>query len=164
MDANLLATIIDNRRSLSSSTRAIWWVRRDLRINNNRALEAASLGRRVVIPVFVLDPRLEGPESEKRTHFLNSGLESLNSDLRKLGSRLFIKSGDPRLILPELSRALNAPIFAEEDFTPDASRRDRDVGLSADLNLVGGLTVFHPEEILTDQGGPYKVYSAYRNK
>ena len=164
MDANSLATIVDNRRSLSSSRRAIWWVRRDLRINNNRALEAASLGRRVVIPVFVLDPRFEGPESEKRTHFLNSGLESLNSDLRKLGSRLFVKSGDPSLILPELSRALNAPIFAEEDFTPYARRRDRDVGLSADLNLVGGLTVFHPEEILTDQGGPYKVYSRYRNK
>ena len=164
MDVKSLGTIGDSRRSLNSSNRAIWWVRRDLRINNNRALEAASLGRRVVVPVFVLDPRLEGGECEKRTHFLNSGLESLNSDLRKLGSRLFVKSGDPSVILPELSRSLDAPIFAEEDFTPYAKKRDRDVGFSADLNLVGGLTVFHPEEVLTDQGGPYKVYSRFRNK
>jgi deoxyribodipyrimidine photo-lyase len=114
--------------------------------------------------VFVLDARFERSESEKRKRFLYGGLQTLDSDLRKLGSRLFVKSGDPRRVLPEMSRSLNAPIFAEEDFTPFSRRRDQGIGSGTELNLVGGLTVFHPEEVLTDQEGPYKVYSRYRKK
>lgn len=149
---------------MSPASKAIWWIRRDLRINNNRAVEAASVGGRLVVPVFVLDSRFSSSESEKRKQFLYAGLKSLDLDLRKLGSRLFVKSGDPERILPELAHSLKASIFAEEDFTPYARRRDRNIGSGTDLNLVGGLTVFHPEEVLTDQGGPYKVFTRYRKK
>ncbi|MEI6666137.1 MAG: deoxyribodipyrimidine photo-lyase, partial [Chloroflexota bacterium] len=36
---------------------AIWWIRRDLRVDDNVALDTATeLGHGTVIPLFVLDP------------------------------------------------------------------------------------------------------------
>ncbi len=149
---------------MSSSGTAIWWIRRDLRLNNNRALEAAAHDGRTVVPVFVLDPRFKASQSDKRMQFLYSGLRSLDADLSALGSQLIVKSGDPTRVLPELSRSLEAPVFAEEDFTPYARARDQQVASAAELNLVGGLTVFHPEEVLTERGGPFKVFSRFKTK
>ncbi len=149
---------------MNSTGKAIWWIRRDLRLNNNRALEAASLGGREVVPLFIIDPRFSRRESEKQNRFLYSGLQSLDSDLRKLGGNLVVESGDPMQIIPRLSQTLNAPVFAEADFTPYAKRRDRAVAAEVNLSLVGGLTVFHPEEVLADHGGPFKVYSSFRKK
>ena len=51
---------------------AIWWIRRDLRMSDNQALAAALHQAEVVIPVFILDPKLlESPlVSQQRLAFL----------------------------------------------------------------------------------------------
>ncbi len=55
---------------------AIWWIRRDLRLSDNQALAAALHQAEVVIPVFILDPKLlESPlVSQQRLAFLFDGL------------------------------------------------------------------------------------------
>ncbi len=50
---------------------SIWWIRRDLRLADNQALQAAMNNSRLVLPVFILDPKLLDSEwnSERRSWF-----------------------------------------------------------------------------------------------
>ena len=78
----------------------IWWARRDLRLEDNQALNAALHEGSGVLPVYILDDCLLAKPAEKRHGFLLAGLRALDEDLRRLGSRLIIRRGDPLVELP----------------------------------------------------------------
>ena len=84
----------------------ILWFRNDLRLADNRALIAAAALGRPVIPIFILDD--EAPGKWKRggasRWWLHGSLESLASSLEKIGSRLILRRGDTRDILPKLAK------------------------------------------------------------
>ena len=63
---------------------AIWWIRRDLRLKDNQALMAALSSANLVVPVFVLDPKLINStnSSARRLAFLYNGLSDLDEQLR----------------------------------------------------------------------------------
>ncbi len=139
---------------------SIWWIRRDLRLTDNAALHAA-LTAGAVLPVFVLDPAFSAP-SPRRRDFLYEGLAALDQDLRSRGSYLVIRSGRPVDVLRSLFDELKADaIFAEEDFTPYARKRDALIAKILPLQLVAGQTVHHPKTILKPDGRPYTVYTPY---
>jgi deoxyribodipyrimidine photo-lyase len=142
----------------------IWWLRRDLRLADNQALSAALAAARNVVPVFVLDPSLlsslySGP---KRVAFLLAGLRALDDDLRQRGGRLIIRQGDPVRALSEVMAGSGASaIFAEEDVSPYARRRDARVGQALPLRLTGGLSVHPLGSVCKQDGRPYTVYTPY---
>jgi deoxyribodipyrimidine photo-lyase len=143
---------------------ALWWVRRDLRLGDNQALAIALGQAGQVLPVFVLDPGLlRSPYvGEMRLAFLYAGLRALDADLRRRGSCLLLRSGDPVQVLAELLRETGAgAIFAEEDYSPYARRRDRRVTEVLPLHLTPGLTVHHPAETVKADGAPYTVFTPF---
>jgi deoxyribodipyrimidine photo-lyase len=145
-------------------TKAIWWVRRDLRLNDNQALTAALANAEHVIPVFVLDPvLLDSPDAgEKRVTFLFGGLRKLDADLRARGSRLIVRRGEPQAQLKALlSETGVTDIFAEEDFAPYALRRDTCVAEALPLHLTGGVTVRPPGTVLKTDRAPYTVFTPF---
>jgi deoxyribodipyrimidine photo-lyase len=142
----------------------IWWVRRDLRLTDNPALQAALDSKQAVIPVFILDHKLiESPNaSEKRLGFLWGGLKHLDQDLRARGSRLIIRSGPPTQALRKLITENDTKqVYAEADYSPYARQRDEQVARQLPLDLVGGSSLSHPEAIRKPDGQPYVVYSPY---
>ncbi len=141
--------------------KAIWWIRRDLRLRDNAALHAA-LTHGDVIPVFVRDPHLGGAISARRQSFLWDALKSLDTDLRTKGSRLIFRSGTPEAALTQLMRETGATtIFAEEDYTPYARKRDEQIAQSLPLKLVQGQLVHHPLAALKADGTPYTVFTPF---
>jgi len=143
---------------------AIWWIRRDLRLTDNQPLAAALGHADEVIPVFVLDPALLASPfvGSKRIAFLLEGLRSLDSDLRALGSRLILRRGDPWTELAALRDESGAEaIFAEEDISPYARRRDARVAKDLSLQLVCGLTVHPVGAVLKSDGEPYTVFTPF---
>ncbi len=146
-------------------TTAIWWIRRDLRLHDNQALQAALVSANSVIPTFVIDPNLiQSPNvGPKRLDFLWQGLRVLDEDLRSRGSRLILRFGDPLTELTRLRQESSAnAIFAEEDMTPYARRRDRAVAAALPLHLVGTPTVCHPDLVLKADGSPYTVFTPFK--
>ena len=145
-------------------TTAIWWVRRDLRLNDNDALRAALEHDRGVVPVFVLDPALLGASdvSAKRVAFLIGGLRALDADLRTHGSRLIIRRGDPAAELVRLAAETGAEsLYAEADPWPYGRRRDAAIAAQLPLRLVPGLTV-HPFDLtLKADDTPYSVFTPF---
>jgi deoxyribodipyrimidine photo-lyase len=144
---------------------SIWWIRRDLRLTDNQALSAALAQSERVLPVFVLDPLLLASPyaAPQRTAFLFAGLHSLDQDLRQLGSRLIIRKGEPVETLSALMSESSAiSIFAEEDISPYARRRDAKMQDALPLQLTGGLTVHPIDSVLKKDGRPYTVYTPFR--
>ena len=143
---------------------ALWWIRRDLRLNDNDALTAALQQAHRIVPVFILDPLLvDGPTSAaKRTSFLLDGLRSLDVDLRARGSRLIIRRGRPVEELYRLAADTKATaIFAEEDFSAYARRRDNAVAAALPLILSGSSTIRPPGVVMKGDGSPYTVFTPF---
>ena len=144
---------------------SIWWIRRDLRLTDNQALAAAVNVSAEIIPAFILDPTLlNSPNSSKnRIAFLFDGLRSLDADLRARGSRLIVRQGKPRDQLAQLMADSGATaIFAEEDYSPYARRRDAAVAQTLPLTLTAGQTVRHPTAIEKKAGGTYTVFTPFK--
>jgi len=143
---------------------AIWWVRRDLRLADNQALHAAMQHADEVLPMFILDDRLLESEwvGEKRIAFMLGGLKSLDQSLRERGSILIIRHGNPREELARLMEETGATgIFAEEDYSPFARKRDEEINASLPLTLVHGLIGHPPGTIRKSDGDPYVVYTPF---
>ncbi|MGW8224470.1 MAG: cryptochrome/photolyase family protein [Anaerolineales bacterium] len=143
---------------------SIWWIRRDLRLTDNQALSRAISSARSVIPVFVLDQKLTNSPftGSKRLSFLFNSLAELDADLKKKGSRLVIRRGDPAEVLAGIVKESGAKqIFAEADFSPYALSRDERVAGQLPLELVAGPCLSHPESLLNREGKPYKVFTPY---
>ena len=121
----------------------LWWIRRDLRLRDNQALYAALAQGAAVVPVFILDPALLSSTyvGEKRVAFLLGGLRKLDKALRRKGSYLVVRQGKALEQLATLQEEAKANgIYAEEDFSPYARRRDDAVRQELPLNLVEGLS------------------------
>ena len=140
----------------------IWWIRRDLRLTDNPALSAALAEDAGVTPVYILDPLLLAKPAPKRQAFLFNGLRALEQDLKKLGSGLIVREGDPQTEIPRLAAQVNAgKVFAEADISPYARRRDEGLGKIIELHLVGGLGVYPVDAVCQANGKPYTVFTPY---
>jgi deoxyribodipyrimidine photo-lyase len=148
---------------------AIWWVRRDLRLTDNRALAAALENAAQIIPCFVLDPHLLNSSrvGERRKAFLFAGLAALDADLRARGGRLIVRCGEPATTLARLAAESRArAVYAERDYSPYARSRDETVAraLPVPLVLTDGLTIRRPDALLKDDGTPYTVFTPYSRR
>ena len=91
------STTVAPRSRAAGMTRSLW-LRRDLRVHDHPALEAARRDADALVPVFCFDDRLlhgrhaSGP----RTQFLLECLADLDDSLRKRGSRLVVRRGTTR--------------------------------------------------------------------
>ncbi len=151
--------------------RLIHWFRRDLRLRDNTAL-AHALARADVVPVFVLDPAiLSRPDTGvPRVAFLCAALAGLDAALHEQGSALVIVHGTPEAALPRLCAATGADgVVFNRDDEPFARTRDRSVAVAL---AAGGYTgegffdqgMLDHDDVQTNEGKPYTVYTPYRKK
>ena len=150
-------------------SRSIVWFRRDLRLSDHAALSAAGQ-RGEVVPVFVIDPMLIESDrvGAKRLSWLAANLRALDRSLREHGSKLIVRHGDPSSELLRLAQESQADcVFFNLDLTPFARERDRTVGLELEkhgitVETFDDVTLHHPEEITTQTGQPYQVFTAFK--
>lgn len=143
---------------------AIWWVRRDLRLSDNAALHAAMGAASSIVPVFIIDPALASSPygGEARRAFLWASLRQLDAALQQRGSYLLLRRGQPQQVLAQLFREVGAEgIYAGEDFSPYARRRDAAVAQELPLHLLPGTVMHHPDTVLKQDGLPYTVFTPF---
>ena len=141
---------------------SIWWIRRDIRINDNLTLKNA-IQHGPILPVFILDPILLKKTPVKRKEFLFQALAELNKDLKSRNSYLVIRQGRPAEVLEQLIEKTQASqIFAEEDYTPYDRLRSILVGGHLPLNLIQGQLGLHPLAAVKPNGKPYTIYTPFR--
>ena len=145
---------------------AIAWIRRDLRLADNTALHAAVSHADWVVPVYVLDPVLiERYAGTKRLAFLYGALNQLDASLCERGSQLVVRKGNAPETLRQLVLETGADaIYAEEDWTPYARKRDDSVVQDLPLRLVGSPILRPPGTVLKQDGQPYRVFTPFSRK
>jgi len=146
-------------------TRAVLWLRRDLRLDDLPALGAATgVGAREVLPLFVVDPSVLNPAGPNRRRFLAECLRALDAEL---GGTLVLRRGDPRLVVPAVAAEVGArAVTATADFGPYGGARDRAVGeaLSAagrSLLAVDSPYVVAPGTLRGTSGAPLRVFTPF---
>jgi deoxyribodipyrimidine photo-lyase len=146
---------------------SILWLRRDLRIHDHPALDAARTGADHLVPVFCLDDRLlHGRHSSgPRTQFLLECLADLDRSLRNRGSRLVVRHGRPEVEIPRLAKQTGADaVHFSADVSPFARARDRRVARALDVawhEHPGTFAVDDLCSIRTTTGGPYAVFTPF---
>jgi deoxyribodipyrimidine photo-lyase len=151
--------------------RALVWMRRDLRVQDHRALYEATHQASQVLPVFVIDETIVGklPKNDRRITFLQKSLDEVAEALEKQGSRLLVVHGDPVDKIPELSRKLKVQVvFTANDYEPYAKKRDAEVftrlkAEGVEFHSFKDQVIFERDEILNGSGEPYKVFTPYSN-
>lgn len=142
----------------------IWWIRRDIRLNDNQSLHAALEGADYLVPLFIIEPELMAEAAPKRRAFLLSALADLDTQLRKRGSQLILRQGPANKAFQSLSEELeDMAIYAHEDFSPFARHRDEDIKVNFDFKFSQGVVLRHPTSVLKDDGDPYVVFTPYKN-
>ncbi len=140
----------------------IWWIRRDIRLQDNPALQEAVIQSSNILPLYIFDPKLLAHKADHRQSFLFEALRNLDSKLKTVGSRLTLISGNPREVLKTLVANLGAEaIFAEADYSPYARQRDQKIAMELPLWLVHGLTVFPPGVVVKNSGCPYTIFTPF---
>jgi deoxyribodipyrimidine photolyase len=147
---------------------AIMLFTRDLRLQDNPALDAAARRAQAVVPLFVLDDRLIPRAAPNRLRFLFEALADLRTALRERGGELIIRLGDPVTEVIGLARATGADgVFCADDVSGYATGRRRRLTAACrearlELTLCPGVTIVPPGELRPSGGGDhYRVFTPY---
>lgn len=151
----------------------VFWFRRDLRFHDNRGFSEALKSGNPVLPVFIFDKNILdelGNKADARVEFIHQQISHLDKEFRKNGSGLLVIYDEPLIAFGKLLDKYQVRhVFTNEDYEPYARERDSKIG---DLFTSRGIgfskfkdqVIFNPDEILTDQGQPYKVFTPYKNR
>ncbi|MFN2459118.1 MAG: deoxyribodipyrimidine photo-lyase [Candidatus Velthaea sp.] len=151
---------------------SIVWMRRDLRLDDHRALfEAATRSERFVCAFVLDDALLRGPRvGAPIVQFFFDSLTALRAELRAMDSDLALLDGDFAPELLALARRTGATTLCYNvDYDPEMTARDERVVREL---RAGGLQVRAftdhvyraANEILQENGRPYVVYTPYAKR
>ena len=156
----------------------IFWFRRDLRLADNHGLYAALSKGEPVQAIFIFDKNILSKLADKndaRISFIHQQLLKLNAELAKLGSSLWVFYGDPLSVFKNELQAkmpVNTSIgnvYANHDYEPNAIQRDTAISewllsQNSELLTFKDQCIFEKKEVVKDDGLPYTVFTAYKNK
>ena len=110
--------------------RAIFWFRRDLRVEDNTGLYHAVKESEEVLPVFILDENIlrkiirENP----RIGFLADAILNLDKKLKSLGSFLLVLRGKPEEIFPDiLNKYKMDAVYLNKAYSFEGIKRDKNI-------------------------------------
>jgi deoxyribodipyrimidine photo-lyase len=143
------------------------WFRRDLRLHDNDAVTRAAEQSRPVVPVYVRDGAATRPLGRAAQTWRDTSLSALADQLHDRGSRLTVADGEAAEVLARLCTECDASeVIAQRSWTPEGvtvqeavERALRTTG--SRLTLVDDAYLVPPDALITKNGGPYRVFSAF---
>jgi deoxyribodipyrimidine photo-lyase len=158
-----------NARSIG---RALVWFRRDLRDFDHAALYQALSEAREVFCAFIFDREILDAlptRCDRRVEFIRESLVELDTALRAKGGALIVRHAHAREAIPRLAVELGVEaVYANHDYEPAARARDDAVAIELDrhgvlLRTYKDHVIFDRDEVLTNSGKPFNVFTPYRN-
>ena len=151
---------------------ALFWHRRDLRIDDNKGLFEALKQNEIVHPIFIFDKSIldKLPNNDQRILFIYQEIESLKKSYQNLGSDLWVYYGEPSEIIPKIAQELNcSSVYFNNDYEPYALQRDQEIQVSLNnikIEFIGKKdhVIFEKNEVLKDDGKPYTIFTPYSRK
>ena len=143
------------------SVRNIVWFRRDLRVGDHPALNAAIVGSDEIVPVFILDKAQIAEAGEKLLAYMGQSLRALDESL---GNCLHIIEGDQVEVLKELIEMYGvSEVHISDEYERYGAARDARVE-AAGIKLVrtGSPYAVAPVRVVKPSDAtPYRVYTPF---
>ncbi len=151
---------------------AIFWFRRDFRLEDNTALNQALDSGFEVLPIFIFDTHIleDIARDDARLSFIHSKLESINNKLMSKGSSLLCLKGKPLNVWQQLIEKYSiAEVFINKDYEPYSKERDDKIKQLLENNGIPmhafkDQVIFEENEIIKEDGNPYTMFTPYKNK
>ena len=148
---------------------SLFWFRRDLRLEDNKALNAALNSGNIVLPLFIFDQEILNKleVNDARVAFIHQCLESINRKLTALRSGLSVYTGRPSDVFKKLLAEFDLEaVYTNADYEPYALKRDSEISdllgkHNIPLRTFKDQVIFEPNEVLKGDGQPYLVYTPY---
>jgi len=112
---------------------AILWFKRDLRVQDNSALDLAAQAGDSVLPLFIVEPEAwaQPDASARQYQFVSECLAELRRDLTDIGAPLVVRVGPALDVLAELSAAHGIARIVSTEETGNAWSFARDRAVAA---------------------------------
>lgn len=164
---------------MQSYKKSLFIFHRDLRLEDNRALIAATEQSEQVIPCFIFDPAQVSDQNAYKSNnalqFLIESLKDLHETLLKEKNGLAIFYGKTDEIIQELlvqEQTAGNPIeaiFSSRDYTPFSHKRDtalEKICKKHDCSFVlcPNILLNEPKAVLKDDGTPYTIFTPFYKK
>ncbi len=154
--------------SNTNKTRAIVWMRRALRVEDNLALFTAQQNADEIIPVLFLRSDARYRDDTPRRRFVRANIAALDAELRRRGSRLFLIVGEAETQLPRFARQVNAAaVFAVAPHDPITNERDAKIAsalqsIGIAFHTVKDRVLLEPSNLMTQAGEPFIVFTPFK--
>ena len=164
--------IKNKKHSFKMTKKSIFWHRRDLRLHDNHGLFQALKDSDEVMPIFIYDRNIidKLEPNDHRIKFINRHIDLMNSELSKIGKKVFTFFGDPLSIIKKLKSYYNFnSLYYNKDYEPYAIERDKKVSEYLSRNNCSSHSfkdhvIFEQDEIVKDDGKPYVVYTPFSRR
>lgn len=156
-----------------SESIALFWFRRDLRLDDNAGLYHALKSGIPVMPIFIFDSLIINDlhdRRDRRVSFIHDQLRYLKHQLNGKGSDLRLEYGEPVAVFRKLLQEFTVTaVYTNHDYEPYARQRDTDISRLLEsqgikLHTFKDQVIFEKNDILKDDGAPYTVYTPYSKK
>ena len=151
---------------------SVFCFRRDLRLDDNLGLNAALSSGLKVIPIFIFDTEIINKleKNDLRIKMIHAALGKLNDAM--LGNRCNVGMylGNPKAVFESLLKKFKIKsVYANHDYEPYATERDKSIKSFLEKKNVTyksfkDQVIFEKDEVVKDDGNPYKVYTPYSRK
>lgn len=159
---------------MKNESLAIFWFRRDLRIEDNAGLYHALKSGNKVLPIFIFDKNVleKLGKNDKRVCFIWEEVSRLKRELEEgFQSSLKVIFDKPEIVFPELLKEFPniTKVYSNRDYEPNALKRDKLIyellrERSISFHAYKDQVIFDRREVLKDNGEPYTVFTPYMKK
>lgn len=152
---------------------AIFWFRRDLRLEDNIGLQQALASGLPVLPIFIFDTDILNnleDKADRRVDYIQQALTGINQQLKQHQSGLQTFWGTTTDVFKNLATTYDIhAIYCNRDYEPQAIARDVAVKEWSAAQNIGfydfkDQVIFDRFEITKDNKSPYTIYTPYAKK
>ncbi|MDX1916693.1 MAG: deoxyribodipyrimidine photo-lyase [Rickettsiaceae bacterium] len=151
-------------------TQSLVWIRRTLRLTENKVIAKALENSEKIKLCFVFDPEILNyfpNKQDRRLSFIVNHLEQINQDLGRHNASIQILFGKPEEQIPNFASNNGfTQVFCDADFEPSSKTRDEKVAkalgnLNIKFHQVLDHLLMHPSSIKKQDGTAYKVFTPF---
>ncbi len=149
---------------------AIFWFRRDMRLDDNVGLFHALNSGLPVLPIFIFDEDIldKLPRNDARVTFIHDTLQDIRTQLESNWDRsLAIYKGVPAEVFERLLESYHVnTVYTNRDYEPYAEERDTEIeqllkSHNCKFQTFKDQVIFEKDEVVKKDGNPYVVYTPY---
>lgn len=153
----------------SHQSPALVWLRDDLRLGNNSAIQAALVSERPILLLYVLDEESAGlrPLGGAARWWLGRSLATLAEQIEKLGGQLVLRRGKADHVVPAVvDETSSAAVFWNRRYGAADIARDTRIkasltGHGVEVTSYNGSLLHEPWTVTTQANGPFRVFTPF---